>query len=112
MEAYPDKKLMLANAYVTLLAWLFLLLLFIFPFIAPNYLNVVTSIFFLFASMHLVLALILKCPNCNKRPTVQGFSIHPNAEKAYKLNGWAAVIVRVAFDKRFRCIHCAKDYKL
>jgi len=112
MESYPNKNLMLTNAYIALAAWFSLVLLIVFPFVAPDYLPFIITVFLSLAVIHTVLAFMLKCPNCNKRPTVQGLSIHPDAEEAYKLNGWAAVIVRVAFDKQFRCIHCAKDYKL
>ena len=68
-------------------------------------------IFVIFALGHLVLGIYLKCPNCGKRPTVQGFrAIHPSSKKKAGLDGWAVVVINIIGKGQFRCIHCGSDF--
>jgi len=70
-------------------------------------------IFLCFASGHFILGIYLKCPNCGKRPTVQGIrAIHPSSEKSAGLDGWAVVVINVIRKNQFRCIHCGSDYNV
>lgn len=115
MDKYPYPKLMLANAWVTLSCWLSLLITCtaalsgITPDVIVEY---SLALFFVFAALHFILALLLKCPACGKRPTVQMLNTHPESETVYGIDGWGGVILSSAFKRKFKCIHCAKDYAL
>ena len=62
---------------------------------------------------HIILAGFLKCPICNQHPTLQSFKpVHPNSNKKWGMDGWAVVIVNVALDSKFRCIHCGSEFHL
>ena len=59
---------------------------------------VLASCLFVFIVVHIVIALYVRCPHCNKPLTVQGFSKPGYAD-------WAAVTARW-FSGSVVCIHC------
>ena len=62
---------------------------------------------------HMALALYLVCPNCGKRPTIQGFQTpHAKTKKMAGLDGWAVVVVSVITKHQFKCIHCGESYSV
>jgi hypothetical protein len=117
-KTYPNSKLMKLNAWTVISCFVALLLSGVLVYFStrwPLSLDIANFTFYIFLITgfgHVVLALILKCPDCGKRPSVQIFRIHDEAEKLWGMRGWIVVIIRIAFYNRFRCIHCASDYVL
>jgi hypothetical protein len=74
----------------------------------------VISVFLLYlalAVVHLVLALIERCPTCGKHPLVQGFApVHPASVGQGKGNGWDGAVWSIVHRRRFTCIHCGTAY--
>lgn len=117
MEKYPRPILMKTNAWTVILGWALVLvagLLFVAEAIGLVALEAPTIVLKLFIAavvLHVILAIILKCPNCKKCPTVELFGeIHAKANRRWGLDGWAVVIVDVAFRSKFRCIHCGSEF--
>ncbi len=117
MDRYPNSNLMKVNAWVTLFTWLILILTGVIYFAAlmgvasEELLSVLRKIFLSGVLLHICMALLLKCPECGKMPTVQGFKeIHPDSNKKWGMDGWAVVILDVAFSHKFRCIHCGTEF--
>ena len=109
---------MIINAWCTIVTWVALIslaVLYGMVFFKININEKLISnaflIFIIFALGHLILAMYLKCPNCDKRPTVQGFQdIHPSSKTIAGLSGWAVVIINIVSEDEFRCIHCGSDF--
>ncbi len=69
--------------------------------------------FFVATLVHIVLALLHKCPDCEKHPTIQGLTpLHPASLKQSRASGWAGVVVCVLRKKRFVCIHCGTEHEV
>jgi DNA-directed RNA polymerase subunit RPC12/RpoP len=62
------------------------------------------------AALYIVFSLMLRCPKCHHRVLVQENSSPPYTEEIWKMNGWASVVLRVVFMRRFRCMHCGQRY--
>jgi len=118
MTKYPKATMMKLNAWVMIVCWGALVLWGLFTFLTwlsfavDTYAEILFYLFIVTVGIHVVLATVLTCPNCGKRPTIQIFTIHKKSEKLWGMDGWAVVIIRSAFYGRFRCIHCATDYQL
>jgi len=110
---------MKTNAWVTIIPWLTAIVAALFYIggrmgvIGNETIYAAGAIFFVGVIAHILLAIFLKYPNCGKRPTVQGFRhVHPDANKKWGMDGWAVVILDVAFSGKFRCIHCGTEYRV
>ena len=120
IEEYPQPILMKINAWFAVSAWaafLICALIFVLGFTGTHQSEAwLAGSFLVFAAFglgHLVLGSYLICPNCRKRPMVQGFHpIHPASEKIAGLDGWAAAVLNVIRNSRFRCIHCGRSYRV
>jgi hypothetical protein len=63
------------------------------------------------ALAHAGLALMHRCPECGKHPTVQGFgALHPCAAAQSRLSGWSGAVWNVFRRNRMVCIHCGTPY--
>ena len=122
IEKYPQSALMKINAWLAVTAWvaflsiagLYALVFFEVGIGEKTTLNafIITFVAFIVSALgHLVLGIYLKCPNCQKRPTVQGFqAIHPASNKVAGISGWAGVIVNIISKGKFKCIHCGSGF--
>lgn len=116
-RAYPRSGLLRVAAYVIFAAWAALagmaVLLFLSIFftqdITPGFVALL-ALLFLFAALYLPLAILLRCPQCNRHVTVQWTTNPPYSEKVRGLNGWSAVIVSAAIDRKFRCMYCGQRF--
>ena len=59
--------------------------------------------FFAFAAAHLVLAFLVRCPDCNKMLTAQGFT-------KPEFGDWSTVVIKW-FTGSVVCIHCGARVK-
>ena len=108
------------NALLVLGAWILLSVTIVMFILGISGLNVnehlvinTLWVFVFFVIGHVVLAICLTCPNCGKRPTIQGMKpIHPTSKKIPGLDGWSTVVVNIIKNNQFRCIHCGTDYHL
>ena len=119
MRIYPQHRLLRADSYTVILAWVALPSAFVALFLGKysqlpisiyDFLGLF-AVFFIFALSHLALSLLHRCPTCKKHPTIQGFKpIHPAAKSQKGLDGWARVVWNVFRKKPFRCIHCGDEF--
>lgn len=102
------------NAIVTYLAWILLLaniisfaLMFADIIFEPTFYVFMMGSFFFFALFHLVAAFWVRCPNCNKCLTIQGFDeVHPDSIH----KSWSSVVFHW-FSGEVGCIHCGVKVK-
>ena len=119
MKEYPQHKVIKADAYSVILAWMtlptaFLTLLaggFLPPDVAKTAVLGLFAAFFALVLIHLGLSLSHQCPTCEKHPTAQGFKqVHPNARSEEGLDGWSRVVWNVFRNRPFNCIHCGDEF--
>lgn len=109
---FPRPGLLVLYAYLVLGAWVGLAIAVVGIVVSFSFgvrlwglLGVLLVIPFLVAA--LAIAPGLRCPNCRRRVTLQGWAPpHPNGSRLYGFEGWAAVILSVLLHRRFACIHC------
>ncbi len=104
------------NAVVVYIAWFFLAI--IVAMMAVTYFNEEigfplfmgsVAILVLLAMIHGALAYFVRCPQCNKCLTVQGFQKpHPNSRVSSKKDAWVVVILQW-FSGSVVCIHCGSE---
>jgi hypothetical protein len=59
-----------------------------------------------FGVAHMILGYFVRCPNCNRCITVQGFKEpHPDSD-----GGWENTVLKW-FSGRVRCIHCGRSVR-
>jgi hypothetical protein len=119
MRVYPQHKVLRADAYTVILAWIALPLAFLTlllgnylpsPIGGPAFFSLFAA-FFALALIHLALSLLHRCPTCKKHPTIQGFKpIHPAAKSEKGLDGWSRVVWNIFRNRPFRCIHCGDEF--
>lgn len=117
-QKYPRLLLMKINAWFVIASWVFIITFLVFLIlglanILKNEFVLVNSIylFMFFAFGHIILGTCLKCPNCVKRPTVQGIKpVHPSADTKTGINAWSVVILNIVSKGKFKCIHCGRKY--
>ncbi len=119
-QRYPKAKAIRLDSYAVMGAWACLALTGV-AWLAATTLNLPVgrlaagsfASFLALALAHLVLAFRHKCPECLKRPTVQGLSpVHPGSAGQAVFEGWAGVVVSVVRRKRFCCIHCGTPFSV
>lgn len=106
------------NAWSVIACWAFIITFLILVLLANTgvYKNAFIGsnslyLFGLTAFVHIVLATYLKCPNCGKRPTLQGSkAVHLSAKKIKGINAWSVVVLNIVSKGKFTCIHCGEDY--
>lgn len=118
MRQYPHARLIRCDAFVVVVAWALLalagggvLLVGLFQPAAVQW--AMWALYFALgvAALHVLLALIHKCPVCAKRPMIEGFApVHPDSVSQSKLSGWAGVAWSVHRHRRFNCIHCGTAF--
>ena len=57
-------------------------------------------------------AFVLRCPRCTRRIFGQGTTRPPYSETVFGVEGWGAVVLRVAVRKQFRCMHCGQRFAI
>ena len=116
---YPSIRRLQLDAFVTLGAWLTLVVgigIFIAAFSGVAVSNqTFVSLFVIFlvlVASHAILASSHKCPTCHKSPTTQSFSeAHSAAVGNSGVQGWAGVTFAVLLGKQFSCIHCGSRFE-
>ena len=117
LTQYPQTRLIRLDALSVFASWYlfylsFLVLVAAYFDIVPY--SVVVWVFgscVLTAMIHVLLANMHRCPNCNKHPTIEGFRpVHPASEQQSNVSGWAGVIKNVMKNKKFVCIHCGQEF--
>ena len=117
-ERFPRTFLLKVAAITVMIAWLTILAFLVSIALAKNGLvnltePVAMSMFGSLvscAALYIVFSLTLRCSKCHHRVLVQENSTPPYGEKLWKMDGWASVVVRVVFMRRFRCMHCGQRY--
>ena len=62
------------------------------------------GVFIFFSVAHAILSYFVRCPNCNRCITVQGFDQpHPDSD-----GSWQKTVLKW-FSGRVRCIHCGRS---
>ena len=123
MRAYPQYRLIRADAAVVVACWgallggvvAFVVTFVLFEIFAVSVPDSVVQAFFACALflglLHVVTSLTHRCPNCRKHPTIQGFKpIHEKAIVESGITGWGRVVWDVFRNKPFTCIHCGDVY--
>ena len=119
-QRYPQAKAIRLDSYAVMGAWTFLILAGV-SWIAATTLDMPVgrlaaisfAAFFSLALAHLFLAFRHKCPECRKRPTIQGLSpVHPASSGQAVFEGWAGVVVSVVRRGKFVCIHCGAPFSV
>lgn len=118
LPLYPQARLLRADAASVVVTWSFMaaavLLWWISAFMAPalgGAARLALWGMFLAGAVHIVLALLHRCPGCGKHPTIQGFAApHPASLSQSRAAGWAGVVTSVVRRRRFACIHCGAGY--
>jgi hypothetical protein len=118
METYPKSQLLVINSWIVIITWFFLAVFFISLFLL--FILAIGEAFFglfaflgmvVFGAIHIFLSFKLKCSNCNKMVTVQGFAtVHNKSRKSKYLNAWSSVVLDVLIKREFICIHCGTEY--
>jgi len=119
LPVYPQTRLIRADARSVLVTWFFLALSASLWALATmgvpgleGAVKLAWGAFLLAGLVHVLLALRHRCPACKKHPTVQGFRApHPASLGQSRTPGWAGVVVSVARERRFVCIHCGAGYR-
>jgi hypothetical protein len=120
LQPYPQSRRLVLDAWSVVLAWGLLVLAIAAP-LAPAFggtkvlpaFQYVFGTFAAAASLHVLLALLHKCPLCGKHPTIQGFAPpHPDSATQAAVAGWAGVVVSVLRRQRFVCIHCGTGFSV
>lgn len=117
-QAYSRPALLTVAAYAVHLAWGGLLVMPVALAIAAfaktaivGFLACGTAVV-VGAASHFGLAVVLRCDACNRRVFVSPVQNPPYAEKWGHLNAWGSVVTRIAFQRRFRCMHCGQNYAM
>ncbi len=118
LPPYPQARLLRADAASVVVTWSFMALAALLWWISAFMLPAVGGAtrlalwgMFLGGGVHVVLALLHRCPGCGKHPTIQGFKApHPASLSQSRAAGWAGVVTSVMRRKRFACIHCGAGY--
>ena len=118
MRQYPHARLIRCDAAIVVAAWLLLptslAAFLVLALLSPGAVHwAYYGIYFALAvaALHILLALIHRCPVCSNRPMVEGFApAHPASLPQSKLRGWAGVAWSVFRRRRFTCIHCGTEY--
>lgn len=120
MQLYPNSALIKADAWSVLMLWLALLswlaaaigILVVNPRLLEYWQHGIWVLVALTA-IHIILALLHRCPSCGKHPTLQGFStVHPGSKGQSRLGGWGGVVANVLRNNQFLCIHCGTAFKV
>jgi hypothetical protein len=115
---YPQSRLLLLEARVAACSWVLLALAGAAWFasklslpgsqVASYALLVIGLLTFI---VHMVMAHKHRCPQCRRRPTVQGLkAIHPNAQGQSFMPGWEGATLNVLRRRRIVCIHCGTEF--
>jgi H+/Cl- antiporter ClcA len=117
-SAYPQSRLAVTDARVVAATWALLaavavasLAPFVFGAEVLVAIKVLFAAFLASAALHVLLALMHRCPSCTKHPTIQGFRpVHQNSVGQSAVQGWGGVVVSILRRRRFTCIHCGTEF--
>jgi hypothetical protein len=119
VEPFPHRVAIRAAAYLVVVAWAIIFAIFPAALLlalltreryVPVYLLLLVGAIVIVLPCYLVIALLLRCPSCHRRILVQSVTNPPHGEPSKSMNAWGRLILRVAFNGRFRCMYCGQQY--
>jgi DNA-directed RNA polymerase subunit RPC12/RpoP len=60
--------------------------------------------------LYFTFAFSISCPKCTRHLLIQWTEHPPHAEKTKRVEGWAAIVLKVARNHDFLCMYCGQRF--